>query len=167
LATVPGDTVLDFGTREIVWTALRLFRCFRQRETADHLSFESIACELVGTAQAREDYKNDAAPTWVRRVRDQLDAALSGGVSVSDLAHEAGVHPVHLARVFRKVTGVSPGEYLQRARADRACDLLLNSEMPLSDVAAECGFYDQSHMTRILRRYSQTTPKALRALSIT
>jgi AraC family transcriptional regulator len=167
MASVPGDTVLDFGTREIVWTALRLFRCFRQRETADHLSFESIACELVGTAQAREDYKNDAAPTWVRRVRDQLDAALSGGVSVSDLAHEAGVHPVHLARVFRKVTGVSPGEYLQRARADRACDLLLNSEMPLSDVAAECGFYDQSHMTRILRRYSQTTPKALRALSIT
>jgi AraC family transcriptional regulator len=167
MASVPGDTVLDFGTREIVWTALRLFRCFRQRETADNLSFESIACELVGTAQSREDYAHDAAPVWVRRVRDQLDAALSGGVSVSDLAHEAGVHPVHLARVFRKVTGVSPGEYLQRARADRACDLLLNSEMPLSDVAAECGFYDQSHMTRILRRYSQTTPKALRALSIT
>jgi len=51
-------------------------------------------------------------------------------------------------------------------RADRACDLLLNSEMPLSDVATECGFYDQSHMTRILRRYSQATPKALRALAV-
>ena len=166
LASVPGDTVLDFGTREIVWTALRLFRCFRQRETADLLSFESIACELVGTAQAREDYTNDAAPLWVKRMRDQLDAATGHGCSVSQLAHEAGVHPVHLARVFRKVTGVSPGEYLQRARADRACDLLLNSDMPLSEVAAECGFYDQSHMTRILRRYSQTTPKTLRALAI-
>jgi AraC family transcriptional regulator len=166
LSTVPGDTVLDFGTRDIVWTALRLFRCFRQRETANTLSFESIACELVGTAQAREEYVSDTAPLWVRRVQQQLDAATTLGCSVSDLAREAGVHPVHLARVFRKVTGVSPGEYLQRARADRACDLLLNSEMPLSEVAAECGFYDQSHMTRILRRYSQTTPKALRALSI-
>lgn len=165
LATVPGDTVLDFGTREIVWTALRLFRCFKQRETANTLSFESIACELVGTAQSREDYASDDAPRWIRRVQDQLNAAIPGGVSVSDLAHQAGVHPVHLARVFRKVTGVSPGEYLQRARADRACDLLLNSEMPLSEVAAECGFYDQSHMTRILRRYSQTTPKALRLLT--
>jgi AraC family transcriptional regulator len=165
LSTVPGETVLDFGTREIVWTALRLFRCFKQRETADTLSFESIACELVGTAQAREDYKNDAAPIWVQRVRDRLDAGIARSCSVSELAHEAGVHPVHLARVFRKVTGVSPGEYLQRARADRACDLLLNSEMPLSDVAAECGFYDQSHMTRILRRYSQTTPGTLRALT--
>ena len=166
LANVPGDTVLDFGTREIVWTALRLFRCFRQRETADNLSFESVACELVGTAQAREEYVRDDAPLWVRRVREKLDAATIGGVSVAELAHDAGVHPVHLARVFRKVTGVSPGEYLQRARADRACDLLLNSQMPLSEVAAECGFYDQSHMTRILRRYSQTTPKALRALAI-
>lgn len=165
LASVPGDTVLDFGTREIVWTALRLFRCFRQRETADKLSFESIACELVGTAQPREDYASDTAPRWIGRVQEQLDNATSGGVSVAELAHEAGVHPVHLARVFRKVTGVSPGEYLQRARADRACDLLLNSEMPLSEVAAECGFYDQSHMTRILRRYSQTTPGTLRALA--
>ena len=165
-ANVPDDTVLDFGTRDIVWTALRLFRCFRQRETADNLSFESVACELVGTAQAREEYVRDDAPLWVRRVREKLDAATIGGVSVAELAHDAGVHPVHLARVFRKVTGVSPGEYLQRARADRACDLLLNSQMPLSEVAAECGFYDQSHMTRILRRYSQTTPKALRALAI-
>jgi AraC family transcriptional regulator len=162
---VPGDTVIDFGARDIVWTALRLFRCFRQRETADHLSFESIACELVGTAQVREDYAIDAAPIWLRRVQERLDAAMTFGCSVSDLAHEAGVHPVHLARVFRKVTGVSPGEYLQRARADRACDLLLNSEMPLSEVATECGFYDQSHMTRIVRRYSQATPRALRRLT--
>src|SRR4051794_40087515 len=60
LAAVPTDTVVDFGAREIVWTALRLFRCFRQRETADILSFESIACELIATAHAKEDFATDS-----------------------------------------------------------------------------------------------------------
>jgi AraC family transcriptional regulator len=156
---MPVDPVVDFGAQDIVWAGLRLFRCFRQPETADQLSFE-----LLGAAHARETYLADTTPVWLRRALARLEAALDTGCSIAELAREAGVHPVHLARVFRKVTGVSPGEYLQRRRADRACDLLINSKTPLSEVAAASGFYDQSHMARMLRRYAHSTPKAIRAL---
>jgi AraC family transcriptional regulator len=162
---LPRDPVVDYGARDIVWAGLRLFQCFRQSDTPDPLSFESLACELLGAAHAREEYLADTAPHWLCRAFARIEAALDTTCSISELAREAGVHPVHLARVFRKVTGVSPGEYLQRRRADRACHLLLNSKLPLSEVAAACGFYDQSHMTHMLRRYAHTTPKALRALS--
>ena len=163
---MPADPVVDFGTQDIVWAGLRLFRCFRQSETADPLSFESIACELLDSVQSPANRQHDPAPRWLNRVLDRLNGAVGSSCSISHLAREAGVHPVHLARVFRKVTGISPGEYLQRQRADYACDLLINSRTPLPEVAAECGFYDQSHMARILKRYSQTTPKALRALAV-
>jgi AraC family transcriptional regulator len=163
--SLPHDPVVDFGSHEMVWTALRLFRCFRQAETAEKLSFESIACELLQTAVPNAA-ESDAAPVWLARAIDQLHAHVSSGCSISALAEKAGVHPVHFARVFRAAKGVSPGEYLQRIRADSAVDLLMNSEMPLNEIAVECGFYDQSHMTKLLRRYSGTTPKALRRLAV-
>jgi AraC family transcriptional regulator len=163
---MPHDPVVDYGARDIVWSGLHLFQCFRQTDAPDPLSFESIACELLGSVEP-PNTDSDSQPAWLRRATDLLDSAVRHTCSISALAREAGVHPVHLARVFRKSTGISPGEYLQRLRADRACDLLLNSKLPLSEVAADCGFYDQSHMTRMLRRYARTTPKALRALSAT
>lgn len=163
---VPADPVSDFGVREMVWTGLRMFRCFRQAPPAGDLSYESIACELLGALPTKGPLGDDDAPLWLRRAIDQIHAHLAVGCSITGLAREAGVHPVHLARVFRKRTGVSPGEYLQRIRADRACDLLINSELPLTDVAAECGFYDQSHMTRLLHRYAGATPKVLRRLTL-
>jgi AraC family transcriptional regulator len=156
---------VDFGEHDLVWAGLRLFQCFRQAEHADPLSFESIACELLDTVQASRNRRADTAPQWFRRALELLNAAIPDGCSISELAHQTGVHPVHLARVFRSSTGLSPGEYLQRLRCDRACDLLLNSKFALSEVAVDCGFYDQSHMTRMLRRYARTTPRALRALN--
>jgi AraC family transcriptional regulator len=162
---LPHDPVVDFGEHDLVWAGLRMFQCFRQAEHADPLSLESIACELLDTVQASRNRRADTAPQWFRRALELLNAAIPDGCSISELAHQTGVHPVHLARVFRSSTGLSPGEYLQRLRCDRACDLLLNSKFALSEVAVDCGFYDQSHMTRMLRRYARTTPRALRALN--
>jgi AraC family transcriptional regulator len=81
---------------------------------------------------------------------------------MSDLAREAGVHPVHLARVFRKMERRTPGEYQQRLQVRSACDLLRDPEWPLAMIAAECGFADQSHFTRIFRRMTGTTPARFR-----
>ena len=79
-----------------------------------------------------------------------------------DLARDAGVHPVHLARAFRKFEKRSPGEYQQRLQLRAACELLRDPEWPLAEIAAECGFADQSHFTRMFRRMAATTPLRFR-----
>jgi AraC family transcriptional regulator len=79
-----------------------------------------------------------------------------------DLAHEAGVHPVHLARVFRRIEKRTPGEYQQRLQVRAACELLPDPEWPLVVIAAECGFADQSHFTRVFRKLTGTTPAQFR-----
>jgi AraC family transcriptional regulator len=81
---------------------------------------------------------------------------------MGDLAREAGVHPVHLARAFRKFERRTPGEYQQRLQLRAACELLRDPEWPLAVIAAECGFSDQSHFTRIFRRLAGTTPAQFR-----
>jgi AraC family transcriptional regulator len=92
------------------------------------------------------------------RHRDEL-----GPASVTALAREAGVHPVHLARTFRRRHGMTMGTFALDRRLDRARRLLA-SPMALVDIAAELGFADQSHFTRMFRRRAGVTPGKARAL---
>jgi len=80
-----------------------------------------------------------------------------------DLAVDAGVHPVHLARAFQKFERQTPGEYLQRVRVRAACLRFRQHDWPLAVVAAECGFSDQSHLTRVFRKFTGTTPAQFRS----
>ncbi|HVR24536.1 MAG TPA: AraC family transcriptional regulator [Candidatus Polarisedimenticolia bacterium] len=86
----------------------------------------------------------------------------SDKIRMCDLADQAGVHPVHLARAFRRTERLTPGEYLQRLRVRAACRKLHDAEYPLAAIAMECGFADQSHLTRIFRKFTKTTPEQFR-----
>ena len=82
---------------------------------------------------------------------------------VAEFARAAGVHPVHLARVFRQYLGCTPGDYLRRPRLERAAVLLRETPRPLSDVALSCGFADQSHLANAFKRHTGVTPGAYRS----
>ncbi len=73
-----------------------------------------------------------------------------------DLARDAGVHPVHLARAFRKAEKLTPGEYLQRLRVRAACHRLRERDYSLAAIAMECGFADQSHFARVFKKLTKT-----------
>jgi AraC family transcriptional regulator len=103
-----------------------------------------------------------ATPGWWHRIIELLHCEFSRDLRISDLAQEAGVHPVHLARVFRRLTRQTPGEWLQRRRIRSACEKLLDRDQGIAAIAAESGFADQSHMTRTFKRYTAMTPAQFR-----
>jgi len=74
------------------------------------------------------------------------------------VARALSVHPGHLARSFRAGTGETLGARLRRLRAHRAAELIRTTPTPLIEVAAECGFAHQAHMTRVFRSLFGTTP---------
>ena len=92
-----------------------------------------------------------------RRLRSLLDERIVPGLSLAQASAELGAHPVHLVRSFTATFGVPPHAYLTGRRIDRARRLLLAGHPPAA-VAIESGFHDQSHLTRIFRRYLGTTP---------
>ncbi|MGZ5986796.1 MAG: helix-turn-helix domain-containing protein [Caulobacteraceae bacterium] len=104
-------------------------------------------------------------PAWLRRLRDELEAAGLAGTDIAARAREAGVHAAHASRLFRRCFGVSMTEHAQAHAVRRAMALLQAPEAALGDVAAAAGFYDQSHMTRVFRRVTGRAPGARRALS--
>ena len=94
--------------------------------------------------------------------RDLLRDRFREDVSPSDLGREVGIHPVHLASVFRKYLGCSVGEFVRNCRVEFAASRLACRGVPLADIAAEAGFADQSHFTRLFKRATGLTPAAFR-----
>lgn len=104
----------------------------------------------------------DHAPPWLQRVREQLEDQWRTQPGIAELAHTAGVHPVYLARAFRRQYGCTPADYLRRCRLQRAALMLSDRRRSIAAIAADCGFVDHSHLTRAFTLRFGCTPSAYR-----
>jgi AraC family transcriptional regulator len=97
-------------------------------------------------------------PRWFQVVEDAIEASIAAPPSMTDLAALAGVHPSHLLRTFRQYHGCSVATYVRRRRIERARAAIASSELPLSMIALDAGYADQSHFTRVFRQAFGETP---------
>jgi AraC family transcriptional regulator len=152
---------LDCRGGRPAWLAARLYHEFRWGDAASRLMIEGllleVAAELTRTAAPAA-----SAPSWLRRVRDLLRERFREHLAPAELAAEAGTHPVHLMAVFRRHVGCSVGEFVRRCRVEFAASRLATPGVSLAEVAAESGFADQSHFTRVFKRTTGLTPAAFR-----
>ena len=82
--------------------------------------------------------------------------------SLEVMAADAGLTPSHFCRVFKKATGITPHQYVMKARLDRAQEMLGSSELSIATIADQLGFTSQSHFTRAFRQYTGQTPSGWR-----
>jgi AraC family transcriptional regulator len=156
---IPGHVAEKNG--QMMWLASRLRTEIISGE-ASSLIAEGITLELLGNLLKNRGDIERRPPKWLARVVDRLDEEFTENISSDDLAKDAGVHPVHLASVFRKFRHETIGDHIQKKRVERAAELLHDLETPLTDIAYACGFADQSHFTRIFKRRTGLTPGAYR-----
>jgi AraC family transcriptional regulator len=102
------------------------------------------------------------SPSQFRRVLAFINERISRTVTLSELAREAGLSAAYFSQRFKSSTGTSPHQYLLRLRICKAKKLLEESESPVIDIAAECGFQTQQHFARIFRRLTMRTPTEYR-----
>jgi AraC-like DNA-binding protein len=142
----------------------------RDRDTAE---LEELALAFAGAVAAaqRGPGRARSAPSArvVRRMSDAVrwierDAqdALPARCSLATLAREAVMSPYHFLRVFRRVVGMTPHQYVLRMRMHRAAVRLRRSDEPVSTIALDAGFNDLSTFNRRFRRIMGTSPTAFR-----
>ncbi len=143
--------------------AARVYREFRRADGASLLSMEGLVLELLGEV-TRDGARSLApdVPGWLRRAREVIEARFTEELSLVTLAGELGVHPTYLARMFRRHYGWTMAERVRELRLTYAMKQLAESERSLADVAAAAGFYDQSHLNRVVKRFTGLTPAQLR-----
>ena len=97
-----------------------------------------------------------------RRAKEMMLANLDGRVGLESLAAECRLSRSHFARAFKISTGVTPLRWLNLQRVARAKILLLNTDLPLEQIAGSCGFADASHLTRAFQASVGMSPGAWR-----
>lgn len=155
--------------------ALRqLLRRLERWSAASHRSTDAaLGCEeaLVRTCGRLLSGHSTATPTVeargdVAHVRERLADELVSTPSLSELAAIVGLSRYQLLRRFERVYGMTPFEWQRQVRAERA-RVLIGTGSSLAQVAADCGFADQSHMTRAFVGHFGFTPGAWAAALLT
>ena len=156
----------------------RIIRCIR-RMIAEH-GFREMGFELALKASAYDSLvfllrdhveKSYSAKEQklllrnvkrFRRVSDFLDAHYAEKISLDRLAAMVGMSKYHFCRLFNRLTGRPPGDYINRLRVDKAVALLKESESNITEIALACGFNDSNYFSRVFKKYQNVSPSRIR-----
>ena len=140
--------------------ARRLAQELDRDDSVSRVAAEGLALEMLATAAriAETECRKPRPPGWLARAQDLLHEHFLEDLRVTEVARAVGVHPVYFARVFRAHLRVPIGAYVRGLRLEWAARRLAHGEEPLSEIALAAGFADQSHFTRVFRRYAGATP---------
>ncbi len=122
--------------------------------------FEEAATELLSFFFAGPLDRH--RPAWFNRTLEICSEIHDPQLSLEKIARMLGVHPVHVARSFRRFMGCTFGDYLAEVRIRKAFELLRRSKRPIVEVAYSCGFADHAHLCRALKKSTGLTPSAFR-----
>lgn len=126
---------------------------------------ESLCLELLAETGVERPGEN-LRPRWLDRVIDRLRSMPQEPAPIGVLAREANVHPVHLARAFRRHCGCTPGEFQAALRLASAAEALRGGNRPIVEIALDSGFADQSHLTRRFRALYGVPPAVYRRMFV-
>lgn len=134
----------------------------RREEDASGATLDGLALALLGALARKREKAPDRRPRFLDVVVERIHDDIRTDVELGSLAELAGVTPEHLARTFRGAEGMTVGEYVRRLRVERARRELERGGTPLSRLALDLGFFDQSHFTRTFKAHVGCTPGAYR-----
>lgn len=93
---------------------------------------------------------------------DYLNDNIDQPISLEDIGRATNRSASHVSRMFTSELGMPPHQYLMRLRVQKARTLLEKTSLSIAEIAYTCGFSHQEHLSRLFRRFTDTTPAAYR-----
>jgi AraC family transcriptional regulator len=117
-----------------------------------------FVCSYGGVTKPALPFRGGLSFAQTRRATELLEAHLDGKIALRDVAEACQLSVSHFSRAFRQTFHKPPYQWLTERRVDKAKALMIHSQLPLADVAMQCGFADQSSLNRSFKRIYGVTP---------
>jgi len=144
---------------------LRLWRTIHRLDSARSITAEELLLRTLNGFLPPFACSTNIAPRWLRQAVEIIHESFLEDLTLSGIAKNAGVHPVYLADTFRKFYGSTVGNTIRKLRLDHAIQQLIHTELSITEIALESGFFDHSHFTNFVRQRTGLTPSALRKVT--
>ena len=136
-------------------------------QTGEHdLLILGALFELLGTIilknQYTENVKTHAQIKVFKPLLEFIENSYMKPIALAEMAQVAGMSASYFSVVFRELFNQTPMDYLNSYRIERACIFLLNSKLPVTEIAYQCGFNDSAYFVKVFKKYKNTTPKQYR-----
>jgi AraC family transcriptional regulator len=153
--------VADPGVKILLY---RIVKESKRNDTTSDLAIQDLVLQtLAGMKGIQKTYfKNN--PHWVKKANEILHDTGADKITLVSLSKELNIHPVHLSRDFPRYFHCGLGEYMRKLKIEKSLTLLPKKDLPLTAIALECGFSDQSHFTRCFKELIGMQPLAYRKL---
>jgi AraC family transcriptional regulator len=127
----------------------------------DHV-LHALNCHFAysygGMTNSTSKVRGGLSPWQMRRATELLDAHLDGNIALQQVAEACDLSLGHFSRAFKKTFRRPPHTWLTELRVEKAKDFMMNSPLSLADIAARCGFADQSALNRSFKRIYRVSP---------
>lgn len=152
-----------YNTPSIVAALRKLWSITADECTASRLLTRAAGCEIFAElcrlgGAALPQTRGGLAPWAERRSMELIRAKLSEDISLDELASEAKLSVYHFARMFKQSVGVPPRVYLTRLRMEKACDLLENTDLTITQIALEVGYSSNQALARVFMKNLRMNP---------
>ena len=136
-------------------------KCDEAQDPAHLLHYRNRAVEEL-TGRVQEKLNKPRSAGYVEQARDYVRKHYREKIYLEDVAEALSLSPTYLSRLFKKETGGCLQDFINEERVFRAANLLLYSDLSLSEIAAYVHFPNQSYMGKMFKKYKNMTPKVYR-----
>lgn len=155
--------LLDKGM--FIYDSLYSWAKYLQKEKHTQNPTEQLLLQVFNTYMKEKAEAKVKTPAWAKElkeiIQDQIDTNLS--LSLKEISEGLHINPAYVSREFSKYfNNLSFGEYIRKLRIEKAIEQLHNTSYSLSEIAYLTGFSDQSHFTRIFKKYTGKNPSGYR-----
>ncbi len=151
-------------------TVKALFDAVKKRQIGYEFTTTGLLWQLIGivlreglcSLPTEEERRNSRRAMQMKNALRRIRTDYASVLTLEQLAEEASMVPQYFCRVFRQVTGRTPVDYLNYYRIECAAELLLSTQLSVTEIALQCGFNDISYFSKLFRKYKDVSANAFR-----
>jgi len=144
------------GNPDAKFLMVKIYRELMTNDCFSDVSVKMLLLQLI--SETRKRGFDTTIPPWVSVVRDYLHSHNDDTITLEQLSGISNLHPVTISKQFPKYFSCTVGQYKRKLKVEKSFAFVKSPSVSLTDVAYECGFFDQSHFIRTFKQLTGMLP---------